>query len=256
VTARAGQGKYLPPQDLLLSESRWAPQRPVLQKFEVEDCQTFISPQEQAFYDWCLGILEDSGVVGVLKNERLYLGSECRADLHIADTTYELELSRTSVYFGHKDTRALRLLFPDAGTATDGDVVETRHIRSSFEVIRRQSVLNRLWAACTDLVSIPAAGIGNLRLDKGRSLVAVEVETSLGECTVDFHRGSDPNAFRYSVTDAGRSLRYSPRIADALISDLAEDLGGCPEPETLLDVMIGTYNLAQTDYEWLSIGAG
>lgn len=253
MTRRAVHGKYFRLTGVLTDAGPVRFQSPLQQTLEFEDYQTFISYDEQKFYDWCLGILEDSGVRGLLKNDRLYLDSEFHADLHLADMVFELELSRTSVYFAHKDTGALRLLFPEAGTEVDGDVVESGHIRESFDAIRRQSVLNRLWAASTDLTSLPAATINNLRLDHGSSLVATEIETSLGMCTVSIRRGpGGAGSFRYTVLDAS-SAPLSPRVADAVMSDFSEDLGGCPEPETLLDVMIGTYELAQTDHEWLSI---
>lgn len=252
-SGQAAYGKYLPAHRLLRREPLCSPEQSSPPALELEDCQTFISHDEQHFYDWCLGILEDSGVTGILKNERLYLASECHAELDVGDTTYEVELSQTFINFAHKDMGELRLLFPDTGATTDGETLETSHVRQAFDAIRRQSVLNRFWAASTDLVSAPAVGIGNLRLDDRRALVAMDVESGMGECTVRISRGTDVKSFRYSVTEAVRSMQFSPRIADALLSDVADELGGCPQPETLLNAMMGTYTRAQNDHEWLTI---
>jgi hypothetical protein len=222
----------------------------------VEDYQQFIRPDEQKFYDWCIDLLEDSGVVGELKNERLYLGTALSGQLAVGGESYYFELSRTSVHFASGNRSHPPIRFSGASVETEGSDIEASQVGKAFDSIRRQAILNRVWASFTSLGSNPVVGISDFRLGEGRSLASMEIETTLGECTVSIRRGLQADAFRYSVFHAAGSAELSPRIADALLADVAEDLGASPVPESILDPMIGVAERARSDNEWLSVGSG
>lgn len=253
---RAAAGDYFPPLSLLnYSATHEAPQSPPTLAFEVADYQHFIKPDEQKFYDWCVGMLEDSDVVGRLQNERVYLDEAFQGELQVGATCYRLDLSRTSVSFDGEESSPTPLLFSDSGFETDGDLIEASRVGKVFASIREQSILNRIWASCTSLVSSPAAGIKDFRLGLGRSVATAEIETSLGECTLHIRRGPRTESLLYSLFDTTRAVHHTPRVADALLEDIAEDLGGEPEVHVLLDAMVRTAQRASMDLEWLSVGA-
>lgn len=256
-TQRAVVGAYLPPSYLsTFSAPADSPMSRATTALVVEDYQHFIRPDEQKFYDWSIDLLEDSGVVGVLNNERLYLDTALGGQLQVGGESYFFELSRTSVTFASEKPSNPPIRFSEVSVETKGSEIEATQVGTAFVLIRRQSILNRVWASSTSLASQPAIGICDFRIDEGRSLASMEIETSLGECTVSIRRGLQSNAFRYSVYHAASSEELSPRIADALLADLAEDLGASPVPESILDVMIGVADRVRTDPEWLSVGGG
>ncbi|MDQ0870162.1 hypothetical protein QFZ70_002635 [Arthrobacter sp. V1I9] len=234
-----------------------SPRRLAPPALTVEDYQQFVRPDEQKFYEWCIDLMEDSGVVGELKNERLYLDSALSGEVAVGGECYHFELSRTSVHFASEDRIHPPIRFSGAGVETEGRDLEASEVGKAFDLIRRQAILNRVWASCTSLGSTAAVGISDFRLGEGRSVASMEIETSLGECTVSIRRGLQADAFRYSVCQAASSTELSPRVADAILADVAEDLGASPFPESILDAMIGVANRARGDLEWLSlVGAG
>jgi hypothetical protein len=258
-TRWAVAGEYLPPSYVVtFSAPKGSPRSLAPRTLVVEDYQQFIRPVEQKFYDWCIGLLEDSGVVGSLKNERLYLDTALSGQLEAGDELYYFELSRTSVNFevaSEKRThRPIR--FSGVGIETEGSEIEASQVGKAFDSVRQLSILNRVWASFSSLASNPAVGMSDVRLGQGRSLIAMEIETSLGECTVSIRRGPQEETYRYSVFHAAGSAELSPRIADAILADVAEDLGAPPTPESILDAMIGVSVRARADQEWLSVGIG
>ncbi|MDQ0770244.1 hypothetical protein QF031_002993 [Pseudarthrobacter defluvii] len=58
------------------------------------------SRDEQRFFDWCIGILEDAGVVGIVRNDYIYQASTLHAEIHPqSGSPYFLMLARKSVEF-------------------------------------------------------------------------------------------------------------------------------------------------------------
>ena len=92
----------------------------------------------------------------------------------------------------------------------------------------------------------------DLRILFNDSEFAMDVETDLGEFTVTIRRTPNAEVFRYSLTDAASPILHSPRVADALLCDTAEEAGGFPEPASILCAMIGAAEMAQRDPEWLA----
>ena len=245
---RAVAGEYLPPSCFPTSSgpTGW-PQSSAPAALVVEDYQHFIRQAEQKFYDWCIDLLDDSGVVGVLNNERLYLDSALSGQLHVGDEFYYFELSRTSVNFASEKPRNPPIRFSEVSVETEGTEIEATQVGKAFVSIRRQSILNRVWASVTSLASRPAVAISDFRLGGHRALALMEIETSLGECTVSLRSGPQAETFRYSVFQTRTSAELSPRIADAVLADVAEDLGVPPLPESILDAMIGVAERVRTD---------
>jgi len=251
---RAVGGEYLGPRNLTtIPAAEVPPPSFVPTALTVEDYQRFIRPDEQKFYDWCIGLLEDSGVVGELKKERLYLDSAMSGQLAVGGDYYHFELSRCSVHFANEHLSHRPIRFSEASIETEGSDIEASQLRKAFDSIRRQAILNRIWASCTSLGSSPAVEISNFRLGEGFSLASMELETSLGECTVSVRRGVHADAFRYSVFHAAGSTELSPRVADAILADVAEDLGASPVPESILDAMIEVADRTRSDQEWLGV---
>ena len=255
---RAVAGEYLGPRNLKTFPAAEGSPRSLAPTtaLTVEDYQQFIRPDEQKFYDWCIGLLEDSGVVGELKNERLYLDSALSGQLAVGGESYQFELSRSSVHFADEHRSHPLIRFSGASIETEGRDIEANQVGKAFDSIRQQAILNRIWASCTSLSSSPAVGISNFRLGEGRSLASMELETSLGECTVSVRRSVHADAFRYSVFHVAGSAELSSRVADAILADVAEDLGASPVPESILDAMIEVADRTRSDQEWLSVAAG
>lgn len=242
-TRRAVAGEYLPPSDLL-------------KIFSVKGSPQGSAPtDEQKFYDWCTDLSEDSGVVGNLSDERLYLDTALSGRLQVGGESYYFEMSRTSVNFASEKPIDPPIGFSGVGVETEGSEIEATQVGKAFVSIRQQAILNRVWASSTSLTSIPAVGISEFRLGEGRSQALMTIETGLGECTVSIRRGPQ-ETFRYSVFLAAVSAELSPRIADALLADVAEDLGASPVPESIPDPMFAAAERARTDQEWLNVGVG
>lgn len=252
-------GEYLPPSYLMtFSAPEGSPRSLAPGTLVVEDYQQFIRPAEQKFYDWCIGLLEDSGVVGALTNERVYLDTALSGQLGVRDESYYFEISRTSINFdvASENQRNPPIRFSAVSVETEGIDIEASQVGKAFHSIRQQSILNRVWASFTSLASNPVVGMSDIRVGQGRSVISMEIESSLGECTVSIRRGLQEETFRYSVFHTTGSAELSPRIADALLADVAEDLGAPPTPESILDAMIGVAARARADQEWLSVDVG
>lgn len=51
--------------------------------FVLESYESLGSRDEQQFFDWSIGILEDAGVVGVLKNEYVYQAAILHGEIQV-----------------------------------------------------------------------------------------------------------------------------------------------------------------------------
>lgn len=221
--------------------------------FTIETDEGLRTREERRFFDWAVGILEDAGVRGTLKNDYVYQATSLHGEIHTGPgKPYTVTLSRTSVEFDDGGVEEAPINFAGATVETDGDDLEADQVGNAFDAARRQSAFIRAWKDCTFMRSSPAILFKELRILFGETEFAMDVETDLGEFTITIRRTSDPNTFRYSLTDAENPIVYSPRVADALLSDAAEDAGGAPEPATILAAMVGAAELARRDPEWLA----
>lgn len=223
----------------------------------LESYDSLRSLDEQRFFDWCIGIMEDAGVVGTLRNDYVYQFSSLHGELHpSAGSPYILVLTRTSVEFDIPESKDAPIKFDPAIFETDGEELEANQVRAAFNMIRRQAALLRAWKDSTSMVSNQNVIFKNLRMPLSDSELAMDVETPFAEFTIVVRRMPIRRAFNYSLTGAENPIVYSPRVVDALLSDAADDAGGVPEPATVVLAMIGTAWLARRDTEWLAAGAG
>jgi len=210
--------------------------------------------EERRFFDWGVGILDDAGICGVLKNDYIYQATTLHGEIHTgAGRPYTVTLSRTSVEFEECGNEEPPLHFDGGSFETGGDDLEASQVRSAFDAARRQSALIRAWKDCTAMRSTHSILFKELRILFGEPEFAMDVETDLGEFTVTIRRTPNPDVFRYSLTDAETPIVNSPRVADALLSDAAEEAGGDPEPAAILGAMIRATWLARQDPEWLGV---
>lgn len=225
--------------------------------FTVETDDVLRSRQERSFFDWGIGILEDAGLAGVLKNDYVYQSTTLKGEIHPeTGTPYSLSLSRTSVEFDYGLGTGGPIQFTDAMVETDGPEIEAAQIRRTLELARRQSVLLRAWKNCTSLRSSHAVIYRDLRPVFHDSELAMDVSMDLAEFTVAIRRTSEVGVFRYSLTDVETPMMHSPRVVDALLSDAAEEAGGVPEPVTILGAMVRAAEAARRDPEWLGASNG
>lgn len=214
------------------------------------------SRNEQQFFDWSIGILEDAGVVGVLKNDYVYQAAILHGEIQVgAGASYSIELSKTSVDFRQADSVNAPIQFTTGPVGTEGEDIEASEVRSAFESVCRQAALQRAWKFCTAMTSTNSVIFRDLRFLFGGSEFAMDVETDLGEFTVTVNKWSRPGAFGYSLSNAPAQIVYSQRVADALLCDAAEAAGGVPDPSAIVFAMIGAAERARRDPEWLSAAA-
>jgi hypothetical protein len=224
--------------------------------FALETYENLRSREEQKFFDWSIGILEDAGIVGVLKNDYVYQATTLQGEIDTgAGRPYSVTLSRTSVDFDDGGTGRRPIQFTGAMVETEGEELEANQVGGAFDSARRQSALTRAWKDCTSMTGTHSIIFKDLRILFSDSEFAMEMETDLGELSVNIRRTSTAGLFKYSLTNAEVPIVYSPRVADALLCDAAEEAGGHPEPATILCAMIGAAELARRDPEWLAAAA-
>lgn len=226
------------------------------QTFALESYEGLRSRDEQKFFDWSIGILEDAGVVGVLKNEYIYQAASLHGEIQVgAGAPYSIELSKTSVDFRQGDDINAPIQFTTGPVGSEGEDIEAHEIRSSFESVCQQAALQRAWKFCTAMTSTHSVVFRDLRLLFGGSEFGMDVETDFGEFTVTVNKWSRPGAFGYSLSNAQAQIVYSQRVADALLCDAAEAAGGVPDPARIVFAMIGAVERARRDPEWLAAAA-
>ena len=220
------------------------------QELTIEEVDSLRSRKEQRFYDWSVGVLEDAGVVGILKNDFVYHSSALHGDIDTrAGRPYSFALTKTSVEFYPGESDAAPIAFTGSSIDTDGDEIEASQVRSAFQAARRQSALIRAWKHSTSMAGMPSVQFKNLHVLPNQ--VAMEVETELLDFTVAVHRTATPGIFRYLLT-AELPLVSSARVADAILSDVAEEAGGVPAPFSLIHSMIIAAEAVRGDPEWVA----
>jgi hypothetical protein len=228
----------------------------VSQALALETNESLRSREEQKFFDWSVGILEDAGIVGTLKNDYVYQATTLHGEIDTgAGRPYSVTLSRTSVEFDDGETAEGPIQFTGAVLETEGEDLEANQVGRAFDSARRQSALLRAWKDCTSMRSAGSVIFKDLCILFNDSEFAMGVESDLGEFNVTIRRTANAEVFRYSLTDAGTPIVHSPRVADALLCDTAEEAGGVPEPAAILCAMIGAAEMAQRDPEWLAASA-
>lgn len=217
----------------------------------LEFLETFLNKDEQRFYDWAIGTLEDAGVVGVLKNVNLYAGTTLQGEVDTgANIAYWFALTRTTAEFGLLERDTTPLGFQPVVVDTRGDDVEAGQLRRAFNQIRSQSAYLRAWKESTSLGTLGSTVFREFRLLNG-SETELTLENELGEYTVRVRPTVKRNAFAYSVTDNRLGLPCTPRVADALLSDAADETGADPDPASIVYAMIRVGDMARSDPEWL-----
>lgn len=227
------------------------------QSLALESCDSLRSRDEQRFFDWCIGVMEDAGVVGTLGNDYVYQSSSLHGEIYpSAGSPYLLTLTRTSVEFDIPESKRAPIQFDPAIFETHGEELEANQVSATFNMIRRQAALLRAWKDCTSMASNQSVIFKNLRMPLGDSELAMDVESPSAEFTIVVGRLPNRGTFNYSLTDAESPIMYSPRVVDALLSDAAEDAGGVPEPASVVLAMIRSAWLARRDPEWLAADTG
>lgn len=218
------------------------------QRLTIESADGLRSRDEQTFYDWSVGILEDAGVVGVLKNDYVYQASTFHGDIDTGAGKYSVMLSRADVEFGLRESRAAPIEFTGAIVDTAADVLEASQVGNAFLSVRRQSALVRAWKDATSMASTSEVLFNDLRVLSNQ--VAMDLETEFLDFTVTVRR-STLGIFEYALT-GNQPIVNSVRVADAVLCDVAEGAGGIPNPSTLISAMILVADKVQRDPEWLA----
>lgn len=224
------------------------------QRFSVEIYETFLNSNEQIFYDWSIGMLEDAGVVGVLINDNVYLGSSLQAAIVTGPTpAYTVTLTRNSVEFGLVEADPVPISFGAIVMDAGEEEIEANQVGRAFKAIRRQSAFLRAWKECTSLASANSTLFSDLRfLDQ--SEIELDLEIDLGEFTVNVRPRANLNVFDYTVMDNRLGAFCSPLIADGILSYAASDVRAVRSPSPIVCAMIGAAEGAQNDREWLAAG--
>lgn len=224
------------------------------QKFAIESTDGLMTREEQSFYEWSIGILEDAGVVGVLRNDYVYQASTLHGEIDTgAGAPYIVALSRSSVEFSFGEPDVAPIEFTDAVVETDADGIEASQIGRAFQAARRESALLRAWKDSTSMACNGSVLLKDLHVLPREGEIAMDIEAYDLDFTVTVRRTQNPSVFRYSLTGTVPVLN-SVRVADAILCDVAEETGDVPSPSTLICAMIGTADVVQSDPEWLAAG--
>lgn len=221
----------------------------------LEFVETFLNKEEQRFYNWAIGTMEDAGVVGVLKNVDLYAGTTLQGEVDTgANPAYWFALTRTTAEFGLLEGDTTPLVFQAVVVDTHGDDIEAGQVRRAFNQVRGQSAYLRAWKESTSLATSGSTAFREFRLPNG-SEIELTLENEFGEYTVRVRPSVKRTAFAYSVTDNRLGLPCTPRVADAILSDAAEEAGSVPDPSAIIGAMLRTADMARYDQGWLSAQA-
>lgn len=222
------------------------------QSMTLEFDETLLNNKEQRFYDWAIGTLEDAGVAGVLKNVNLYAGTTLQGEIDAGlNPAYWFALTRTTAEFGLIEGDTTPLAFQAVVVDTRGDDIEAGQVRRAFNQIRGQSAYLRAWKESTSLATSGSTVFREFCLLNG-SETELTLENEFGEYTVRLRLTVKHNAFAYSVTDNRLGLECTPRVADALLSDAADETGADPVPASIVCAMIRVGDVARSDPEWVA----
>lgn len=221
------------------------------QSMTLEPAETFLNNKEQRFYDWAIGTLEDAGVAGVLKNVNLYAGTTLQGEIDAGlNPAYWFALTRTTAEFGLIEGDTTPLAFQAVVVDTRGDDIEAGQVRRAFNQVRGQSAYLRAWKESTSLATSGSTAFREFCLLNG-SETELTFENEFGDYTVRVRPTVKQNAFAYSVTDNRLGLECTPRVADALLSDAADETGADPVPASIVFAMIRIGDVARSDPEWV-----
>ncbi|MCO4239481.1 hypothetical protein NG702_19080 [Pseudarthrobacter sp. MDT3-28] len=224
------------------------------QVFTIQSIDSLKTREERTFYDWSVGILEDAGVVGVLKNDYVYQASALHGEIDTgAGAPYVVALSWSSVEFDFGEADVAPIEFSDAVVETEADEIEASQVGRAFRAARRESALIRAWKDSTSMAGTRSILFRDLRIHPREGEIAMDIETDALELTITVRRTQTPGVFRYALT--GREpILNSVRVADAILCDVAEETGGVPSPSAIILAMIGAADVVQSDPEWLAAG--
>lgn len=250
---KAIAGTYIPaPNQSTIARTSNSPGFRATRGMTLDVVETFLNREEQRLYDWVIGIMEDAGVVGVLKNVNLYSGSTLQGEIDTGvNPGYWFALSRTSAEFGLLEGVTTPLAFETVTVETSGDDIEAGQVRRAFNLVRCQSAYLRSWRESTSLATLGSTAFRQFRLLNGSEMEMI-LENDFGEYTVRVRATVKQTAFEYSVIDNRLGLQCTPRVADALLSDAADDTGADPDPASIVCAMTRVADLARSDIEWLA----
>ena len=225
-----------------------------LDEFRIEDSDSLRTREEHEFYDWCVGLLEDAGIVGTLKNDYVYKASAVHGEIHLeSGASYRMKLSKSSVEFEPSQPDSPSIAFADAAVETDGNELEANQVARAFRAVRRETALSRAWQASTSIASNPMFTFQNLRVLSREGEVAMDIEVDEAKFTVVVRRTNSPGIFSYGVS-SNIAILNSFRVLDAVLSDIAAEGGYTPNPSALISAMITTAEGVQKDPEWAAAG--
>lgn len=225
-----------------------------LEEFRVESFDSLKTREEHEFYDWCVGLLEDAGVVGTLKNDYIYKASVFHGEIHLeSGASYLMKLSNSSVEFEPAQPDSPSIHFADAVVETDGDELEASQVAWAFRAVRRETALLRAWKASTSIACSPTFTFQDLRVLYREGEIAMDVEVDDAKFTVVVRRTKAPGIFCYDVSSS-MAILNSIRVLDAVLSDIAVEGGYTPTPSALISAMITTADSVHQDPEWAAAG--
>lgn len=225
------------------------------EEFSLESYETFLNRDEQAFYDWGIGILEDAGVVGVLKNKTVYLGNSLQGEIETSvGPAYVFALTKRSVEFSLGRCEAFPIGYEDVVLETGLNRIEASQVSYAFDSIRRNSAYLRAWTQSTAIATRGSTAFSNFRIASGAE-IALEFETDSGNFTIRVRPTMKCGVYKYSVTDIRLQLQCSTRIADAVLSDAAEEVGAVPSPLSIVSGMVLSAEKVRSYPEWIASSA-
>lgn len=217
----------------------------------VESLDEFRAPLERRFYDWVIGVLEDAGVVGILRDDYVYQASSFHGKLHVAEgVTLALSLTRYSVEFLLDDSVQAVISFDEENIENEEAELEASQVHRAFGAALQRTAMLRAWVACTPLASNSTVLLKNLRVHAQGTTVAMDVSTDLADFTITVRRSASSDIARYVLSADDSPIFQSLRVSDAVLCDVAEDAGGDDNPATIVLAMMVTSEVAHSDPLW------
>ncbi|HEX9226068.1 MAG TPA: hypothetical protein VF885_05375 [Arthrobacter sp.] len=205
----------------------------------LDDPQQLLSDAERGAYGHLTGLLLDTNISGLIRNEYLYLSSSLIGEILSGDgSVYDFTISDTFISFTSRATT-------EGGHAegfleTDGEPLESSEIGKLFHRIRQEVNLKESWRASSglDVSTDITFGAVDVTHEGMGQLVSLPVETRFGEWAIELQGFAGGETLTYSLRDLDRDVTMTRRTADAILSDIAEGCGKAPDPAEVLEAML------------------
>ena len=168
-----------------------------------------------------------------------------------AGPAYVVALTKRSVEFSFGRSETFPIGFESVVLEAGLNHIEASQVGRAFDCIRRNSAYLRAWRRSTTIATRGSTAFRDFRIVNGAE-IAMELETDSGDFAISVRPAMKFGVFEYSVTDTVLQLQCSSRVADAVLSDAAEEVGAVPDPSSIVSAMILAAETARSDREWIA----